>query len=80
MKIYLDNKGASNELCHGYYSCLNSSVGERPAPRGGTTRPDERQNYNNLNRSPNLMASCCEIVAQFANGIVHFFRMLRYAR
>ena len=34
----------------------------------------------NLNRSPNFMASCCEIVAQLANGMVHFFRILRYAR
>ena len=24
-------------------SRLNSSVGDRPAPRGGTTRPDERK-------------------------------------
>lgn len=26
-----------------YLSLENSSVGERPAPRGGTTRPDERK-------------------------------------
>ena len=26
-----------------YFSLENSSVGERPAPRGGTTRPDERK-------------------------------------
>jgi len=24
---------------------INSSVGERPAARGGTTRPDERKNF-----------------------------------
>ena len=27
-----------------YFTFLNSSVGERPAPRGETTRPDERKN------------------------------------
>ena len=33
-----------------------------------------------LNRPSNFMANCCEIVAQLANGMVHFFRILRYAR
>ena len=41
-----------------YLSVQNSSVGERPAARGGTTRPDERQNENNLNLSPNFMGQC----------------------
>ena len=26
------------------------------------------------------MANCCEIIAQFASGMVHFFRIFRYAR
>ena len=29
--------------CVMLYSHLISSVGDRPAPRGGTTRPDERK-------------------------------------
>ena len=36
--------------------------------------------YPNLNRSTNFMASCCGIVPQLTNGMVHFFRMLQYAR
>lgn len=28
---------------HALFFSINSSVGERPAPRGGTTRPDERK-------------------------------------
>ena len=29
---------------------------------------------------PNFIASCCEMVAQLASGMVHFLRILRYAR
>ena len=38
---------ASDKLCHDLYSLKNSSLGERLAARGGSTRPDERQNYHN---------------------------------
>ncbi len=57
--------------------CENSSVGDRPAARGGTTRPDERQIYIKINLSPNLIANCWAIMAQLAIGIVHFLRTFR---
>jgi len=36
--------------------------------------------YSSLYLSPNLMANCCDMRPQFGNGMVHFFRMLRYAK
>lgn len=36
-------KGGRKINCVMRCSRLNSSVGDRPAPRGGTTRPDERK-------------------------------------
>ena len=37
------NHGGRKINCVMRCSRLNSSVGDRPAPRGGTTRPDERK-------------------------------------
>ena len=38
-----DLDGLCKLNCVMLYSHLISSVGDRPAPRGGTTRPDERK-------------------------------------
>ena len=47
LNIHIDKKDNAKRLCKlncvMLYSHSISSVGERPAPRGGTTRPDERK-------------------------------------
>ena len=42
--LFVESQGSCKINCVTHYLSLeNSSVGERPAPRGGTTRPDERK-------------------------------------
>jgi hypothetical protein len=77
----MGNLGSVNKLCHALF-LSRKLIGRGTASAKGRDHPSRRaQNYNK-NRSPNfIMASCCcEIVAQLASGMVHFFRILRYAR